>query len=175
MKIKALTAIFMAALTVLEAQKCYLKKFKNVTNGKFYHNSFQKSEGKNFSQFTCVFNRIVHTEMLTFKLKNYESVAIWFSFAPVNVNQTCSWTCWQKTSFSCFWILLDIYIISKKNLMWPFDWRTFKFCTNGKLGPPWFLRDACLAVFFGITTWLNHFCQFWCVKSWIQMLARVGN
>ena len=41
MKIKALIAIFMATLTVLEAHQCYLKRFKNVTNGKFYNSCFQ--------------------------------------------------------------------------------------------------------------------------------------
>ena len=30
--------IFMATLTVLEAQQCYLKHFKNVTDGKLYGN-----------------------------------------------------------------------------------------------------------------------------------------
>ena len=35
MKIKALAAIFMATFPVLKAQQCYLKQFKNVTNGKF--------------------------------------------------------------------------------------------------------------------------------------------
>lgn len=41
MKIKTLAAILMATLTVLEAQQCYLKHFKNVTDGKLHPRYFQ--------------------------------------------------------------------------------------------------------------------------------------
>ena len=40
-KIKALAAIFMTTLTLLEAQHCYFKHFKNVTVGKLWLNSFR--------------------------------------------------------------------------------------------------------------------------------------
>ena len=39
-KIKALAAIFMTTLTLLEGQHCYFKHFKNVTVGKLWLNSF---------------------------------------------------------------------------------------------------------------------------------------
>ena len=72
---------------------------------------------------------------------------------------------------------------SIKWLVWLSNWAG-KFTCKGEIkssphrasstkrGPPWFQRDACLAYFSFVISWISF---FWCVKSWNEILAWGGN